>query len=82
MDQQKLNPQQNGGISQLVQQMQQLPAENTQEPVYLMEAEDGMLVRVPESKLETWQQSQSEDRPLTEQERLLKERIVSMLYGT
>ena len=82
MDQQKLNPQQNGGISQLVQQMQQLPAENTQEPVYLMEAEDGMLVRVPESKLEAWQQAQAEDRPLTEQERLLKERVVSMLFGT
>ena len=61
---------------------QEMMQAQPRETSYLMEAKDGMLVRVPESKLEAWQQAQAEDRPLTEQERLLKERIVSMLYGT
>ena len=53
------------------------------EPVYLMEAANGMLVRVPESKLESWQAAQRSAgmRPLTEAEKQLRDRILQDLYG-
>lgn len=54
-----------------------------QEPVYLMESKSGMLVRVPESRLEAWQAAQESgeaDKPLTEQERQLIARIARGIY--
>lgn len=54
-----------------------------EETVYLMEARNGMLVRVPESKLEAWQKAQASgerDRPLNSAEQQLKERILQDLY--
>lgn len=56
-----------------------------QETTYLMEAANGMLVRVPENRLEAWQQAQKSgaaDRPLTEAERSLIDRIVQRIYHT
>lgn len=53
-----------------------------QEAVYMMEAEDGSTVRVPASKLESWQKAQKgPDRPLTPAEEKVKERILGRLYG-
>ena len=54
-----------------------------QEPVYLMEARNGMLVRVPQSKLEDWKREQSsrEAQQLTKEEQLLRDRILQDIYG-
>ena len=62
-------------------------AEKPKEPVYYMESANGMLVRVPQSKLEAWQAEQDRQRncenlELTEQERKLKEDILERIYGT
>ena len=54
-----------------------------QEPVYLMEDKDGFLVRVPESKLESWQQAQREpSSPLNKTEQRLVDKIVESIYGS
>ena len=54
------------------------------EPVFLMEAQNGMLVRVPQSKLESWQAAQnSATTPtLTAAEQRLRDRIMQDLYGS
>lgn len=55
---------------------------DSQEKTYLVEDEDGFLVRVPESKLGAWEKTQAEeDKPLNNSERQVVDRIVSMLYG-
>ena len=68
----------------------QLPSlqENTapKEQVYLMEAANGMTVRVPESKLESWLAEQDKQRrgikrELTPQELRFKEQILARIYG-
>ena len=53
------------------------------EPVFLMEAQNGMLVRVPQSKLESWQAAQTSGSPgLTAAEQRLRDRIMQDLYGS
>ena len=48
-----------------------------------METEDGFLVSVPESKLESWLEAQSKPpAPLSRSEQLLLDRLVSELYGS
>ena len=71
------------------QQGLQLPSlqENStsqEEPVFLMEAQNGMLVRVPQSKLESWQATQSSAAApgLTAAEQRLRDRIMQDLYGS
>ena len=54
----------------------------SQEMAYLMETSDGFLVRVPESKLEAWEQAQKEaEAPLTPSEQRVKDKILSIIYG-
>ena len=55
-----------------------------QEPVYLMEAKNGMLVRIPQSKLESWLAAQNSGATpgLTEAEQQLRDRILHDLYGS
>lgn len=47
---------------------------------FLIENEDGSLVRVPADKLDSWQAA-DHDAPLTPAEEQLKERILTKLYG-
>lgn len=53
------------------------------ETVYYMEAANGMIVRVPESKLDTWQKAQEgQGQQLTEeQKRMIKDKIIREIYG-
>ena len=52
------------------------------EKTYLLEDKDGFLVRVPESKLDTWEKVQTKgDAPLTPSEREVVNRIVERIYG-
>ena len=58
----------------------------THEPVYLMEAANGMLVNVPESRLEAWEAEQDklrkgENLELTKAERESINRILDAIYG-
>lgn len=71
------------------QQGLQLPSlqENStaqEEQVFLMEAQNGMLVRVPQSKLESWQAAQNSAATpgLTVAEQRLRDRIMQDLYGS
>lgn len=71
------------------QQGLQLPSlqENStpqEEPVFLMETPNGMLVRVPQSKLESWQAAQNSAAApgLTAAEQRLRDRIMQDLYGS
>ena len=57
----------------------------TKEPVYYLEAANGMTVRVPESRLAAWQAEQDRQRregskPLSSSEQHLIDGIVSDLY--
>ncbi len=50
--------------------------------VYLAEAEDGFLTRVPEEKLESWQEAQGRPAaPLNKAEQRLKDKILRRIYG-
>ena len=55
------------------------------EQVYLMKAHNGMMVRVPESRLEAWEQEQEKlakegsSAKLTPREEQLKQEILQML---
>ena len=52
------------------------------ETTYLMESRDGMLVRVPESRLDAWMEAQEHlDDPLTPEEEALVEKMVRRVYG-
>lgn len=55
-----------------------------EEPTFLMEAQNGMLVRVPQSKLESWQAAQNSAAApgLTAAEQRLRDRIMQDLYGS
>ena len=72
------------------QQGLQLPSlqENStsqEEQVFLMEAQNGMLVRVPQSKLESWQAAQEDgvtDKPLSQAERRLIDSLVQRTFGS
>ena len=63
------------------------PAKPKQEPIYYMDASNGMTVRVPESKLEAWlvEQDRIKNVPaaaeLTEAEKKLRDAILHDLYG-
>ena len=50
------------------------------EDSYLIETEDGFLVRVPESRLESWQGA-DHAAPLSKAEMQLRDRIVEAIYG-
>lgn len=55
------------------------------EPVFLMEAQNGMLVRVPQSKLESWQAAQEAgvpDEPLSQAEQRLIDSLVQRTFGS
>ena len=54
------------------------------EQTYLMESQSGMLVRVPESKLDRWQAAQEGKgpKPTAKQRQLLKDRIRQEIYGS
>ena len=49
--------------------------------VYLIETEDGSLVRVPEDKLEAWEKADHK-APLSKAEQQFKDRILRELYGS
>lgn len=49
--------------------------------VYLSEADDGTLVRVPESRLEAWKAA-DHNAPLNKAEQRLKDRILQEIYGS
>ena len=52
------------------------------ESSYLAESSNGMLVDVPESRLDAWSKAQaSPDRPLTDAEKKLKEKLIEQIYG-
>lgn len=58
-----------------------------QEQTYYLEAANGMMVRVPESKLEAWQAEQDKLRrgeglQLTSSERRLKEAVLERIFGS
>lgn len=72
--------------SKTAERIKQTPQEwapsSMNETVYLMEDKDGFLVRVPESKLEAWEQAQREpSRPLNRAEQQLVDRVVQSVYG-
>lgn len=48
---------------------------------YLVEMEDGFLVRVPEEKMEAWQRADHK-APLTPEEQRFKERLLASLYSS
>ena len=65
---------------------QQHSSGQQQEPVYYMEAANGMTVRVPESRLEAWQveqerQKRGEGLQLTSSERKIKDTLLERIYG-
>ena len=70
-------------------QLPRMPGQETQqEPVYYMEAANGMTVRVPESKLEAWEAAQNRQRQQkgprersATQQRLI-ESVVSAIYNS
>lgn len=69
MDEKKMQP----------QQQEQQPQ---QEEIYLMEDRDGFMVRVPASKLESWQKAQQEPpRPLNKAEQQVQEMILQRIFG-
>lgn len=59
---------------------------NSDEPVFEVESPDGWIIRVPESKLEEWSKKQAQNagqrRELTDFEKRLRDRIVSMVYDS
>ena len=53
-----------------------------EETTYLMESRDGMLVSVPESRLDAWMEAQEHlEDPLTPEEEALVEKMVRRVYG-
>lgn len=75
-------------MEQNKQQLGLQPALPEEEPVYYLEAANGMTVRVPESRLEAWEAAQKQQRQQkgsrersTTQKRLI-ESIVSAVYGS
>ena len=64
----------------------QTPMNSSREPVYYLEAANGMTVPVPQSKLDSWlaaqeQQKKTGGRKLTGSESRLKEEILSRIFG-
>lgn len=59
---------------------------NSDEPVFEVESPDGWTIRVPESKLEEWSKKQAHNagqrRELTDFEKRVRDRIVSMVYDS
>lgn len=60
------------------------PSKQSSETSYLMEAANGMLVSVPESKLEAWQKAQEGQgpKPTEAQKRMIKDKIIQEIYGS
>ena len=59
------------------------PPERLEPEVYLMQAADGTLVRVPADRLEAWQSAQanSGSEPLSKEEGQMLAAVLEMLYG-
>ena len=51
------------------------------ETTYLMEAENGLLVSVPESRMEDWKEAQGK-RPTEKCVQRLKDMLLSEIYGS
>lgn len=60
-----------------------MKATNSGKTTYLVEASNGQMVRVPEEKMESWQQAQKErgSEPLSSSERQLRDSVLQMIYG-
>ena len=56
-------------------------AKQSQEASYLMEAENGLLVSVPESRMEDWKEAQGKKPPEKCVQRL-KDMLLSEIYGS
>ena len=59
------------------------PTKSNRGTIYYMESANGMIVRVPEGKLDTWQKAQEgQGQQLTgEQKRMIKDKIIREIYG-
>ena len=55
--------------------------QRAKEDSYLMETEDGMLVSVPESRLDEWSAAREQELP-QESVRQLREELLSEIYGS
>lgn len=75
------NPEQ---TTQLNSCLDTLPADSSHKAHFLMESSDGMLVRVPEDKLDAWQAVQEGRGPVPspEMKKLFREEITKRIYGT
>lgn len=63
-------------------EQEQLTGKDEREPHYLIESKNGLLVRVPESKLEDWKQTRNEKPQMTEEmKRRAKADLLRMLRG-
>lgn len=61
---------------------EQFPDEDEREPHYLIKNKNGLLVSVPESKLDDWKQVQNEKPQMTEEmKRRAKADLLRMLRG-
>lgn len=71
------------GVSVPPEFLQKKQSPHSCEPHYWMESANGMTVRVPESKLDTWQKAQEgQEQQLTEeQKRMIKDKIIREIYG-
>ena len=61
-------------------------ADSSKQPAYLMETQDGTLVRVPADRLEQWQKAQAAQKKeapqLSRSEQRLKDRIMQEIFGS
>lgn len=63
-------------------EQEQLTDKDEREPHYLTKSKNGLLVRVPESKLDDWKQAQNEKPQMTEEmKRRAKADLLRMLRG-
>ena len=63
-------------------EQEQLTGKDEREPHYLIKSKNGLLVRVPESKLEDWKQIRNEKPQMTEEmKRRAKADLLRMLRG-
>lgn len=62
--------------------LEEKPAAQGKEPVYMVEDRDGFLTRVPAEKLADWERAQElPEAPLNRAERLLRDKIVQRIFG-
>ena len=63
--------------------MSQTPSPDSDERIFMMEARNGMIVPVPESKLEQWQyyQDHPEENPMLRHKKEIVDQILDDIYG-